>query len=456
MTSRLTIPVLDSAVARDFGDIASAGYIFGYPLVLMDTMRRVMSNFPRVCEQGAPINQFLHGSEFPENLAGNPIPDTDMISSTAWLDLTREPAILSLPDMGKRYHVLQMLDAWTNLFAVLGTRSIGNAKTCFVITGPDWKGSLPLGLRHIKCSTNLAWLAGSTEIKGEAAVLRKTLTHYKLTPLSAWDMMYFPPNAVPVDPETDMTTPPHTQVAQMDAVAFFQRLSNLLSQNPSATADTPIVSKLEKIGVSSKSAFPPQGLTSDMVISIRDGVERGRAIMEEAALRPDMILVNGWGISPNTGRYGTDYLRRAATARSGLGINLPKDTIHFRTDIDSEGDTLRGEKKYVLHFPRKRLPPVKAFWSLTLYDKKKSFVENPIGRYSIGDRDELVQNFDGSLDLYIQHQYPGLPREANWLPAPIGEFNLALRLYWPKNEVLQGGWFLPAVNRVREASAVAG
>jgi hypothetical protein len=435
---------------------ASAGYVFGYPLVLMDVTRRVRSNFSRICPKGAPINQFLHQSQFGEILPPD-ILKVEMTGSTAWLDLTDEPLILNLPDMGKRYHKMQMLDAWTNVFATPGTRTIGNGKAYFAITGPNWRGTLPMGLRQIKSPTNLALIVGSTHISNHAdcALLRKIQTQYKLAPLSAWDRTYFAPDTVPVNHETDMTTSPLAQVASMDAVEFLGRLSQLLRHNPPAPADGPVMAKLAKLGISRDDVFAPQTMAPKTVRAICDGVEHGRAMVESAAKKPRVMLVNGWEVSTNTGRYGIDYLRRAAIACSGLEVSVPEDTTSLRTTVDCNGHRLTGEKGYILHFSSKKTPPVRAFWSLTMYDAHERLVDNPIHRFTLGDCHPLAHNPDGSLDVYIQHGRPGGQAEANWLPAPRDEFNLVLRLYWPKNDVWEGRWLVPGVRPTVAWTAVA-
>ncbi len=456
MTNPTTISI-DCVTAGEAFRIASEGYVFGYPLVWMNTTRRVRSNFSRVCPQGAPINQFLHRSEFHDaSLASISKNSLDTICSTAWLDLAEQPLILSLPDMGRRYHMIQMFDAWANVFSSLGTRTIGSAKTYVAITGPSWKGSLPIGLRQIKAPTNLVFVMGRIQVNSEAdcAVLRKIQTHYKLAPLSAWDKTYFPPDAVAVDHEADMTTSPDVQIAKMDGVEFFTRLSVLLRDNPASAADTAMMARLRRIGVSPEFAFSIQSLPAHVVPSIRSGAQTGRAQVEAAAKTPG-IPVNGWEMSTNTGRYGSDYLRRAAAAQSGLGVSSPEDAIHLRTTIDCEGDRLSGKREYVLHFPSKKTPPVRAFWSLTLYDAGECFVENPIRRYTLGSREPLVSNPDGSLNIYIQQQSPYGEQEANWLPAPAGEFSLVLRLYWPKSDIWEGRWALPAVRPGDAMAAVA-
>jgi hypothetical protein len=157
--------------------------------------------------------------------------------------------------------------------------------------------------------------------------------------------------------------------------------------------------------------------------------------------------VNGWRIETDLGRYGTDYALRARVALVALGANLPEDAVYPMTDVDGSGRPLSGKNRYVIRFPSGQRPPVNAFWSITMYDQNHFLVDNPIDRYAIGDRDELKAGPDGSLEILIQHARPEPAQQANWLPAPAGEFNLIMRLYWPQRAILDGSWTPPAVER---------
>ena len=160
-------------------------------------------------------------------------------------------------------------------------------------------------------------------------------------------------------------------------------------------------------------------------------------------------FVNGWQVAREVmGNYGTSYLQRANIALVGLGANVPEDTIYPMSVVDGDGNPYNGRNRYVLHFDKDQLPPVNGFWSLAMYDSDGYFAENPINRYSIGDRDKLEFNGNGSLDIYIQHDSPGKDRESNWLPASADDFNLVIRLYWPRSEILTSEWNPPAVKRV--------
>src|SRR5262245_16146842 len=199
--------------------IGEDAYVFGYPLVLMDITRSVMTAVPKVEERKAPINQFLHLGTFPDPTFTDVVsPNADTLYSTASIDLTNEPIILSVPEMGNRYYLMQMMDAWTNVFASPGTRTTGNGKGDFAIVGPGWKGQLPQGVKEIKSPTNMVWMIGRTQTngKGDYDAVHAIQKQYALTPLSAWGKNYQAPESVPVERGIDTKTPPVEQVARMD------------------------------------------------------------------------------------------------------------------------------------------------------------------------------------------------------------------------------------------------
>jgi hypothetical protein len=426
-------------------------YIYGYPLVLMDVTRQVATATPKVTDRRAPVNQFRHNRAFPDHTFTTVVsPNADTLYSIAWLDLAKEPMVLSVPDTGKRYYLMQFLDAWTNVFAAPGSRTTGNGKGDFAITGPGWKGKLPPGVLEIKAPTNMVWLIGRTQTNGkdDYAAVHALQRQYKLTPLSAFGTNYVLPDNAPVDPNVDLKTPPVAQVAQMDAATFFGRLARLMKDNPPAAADAEFVKKLAVIGMVVGKDFD-KAQDATIAQALEQGVREGRAKLLAATMQPKGKALNGWTLMEDLGRYGTNYLHRATVAALALGANLAEDAVYLRTTVDAAAQPLTGGNRYVLHFARDQTPSVNAFWSVTMYNSKQFFVENGLGRYALGDRDKLTFNPDGSLDIYVQNESPGKDKQANWLPAPKEEFNLILRLYWPKKEALGGGWQPPGIVRGR-------
>ena len=430
--------------------LAEEAYVFGYPLVLMDVTREVMTAMSRPSARGAPANQFAHMRAFPDPSFTDVVsPNADTLYSSAWLDVAREPVVLSLPDMGDRYYMVPMLDGWTDVFAAPGTRTTGSGAGNYAITWPGWQGTLPAGMRMVTTPTAMVWLIGRIRASGpgDYPAVRTLQDRFRLTPLSAWGTPYIPPSDAPVAANVNLWDPPVDQVGRMDAMTFFSRLNTLLVTNPPSAADAPLMERIARIGVAPGMGEDHARLDQLIAGAVRDGMEAAREQIAGAVRALGDTVVNGWVIPLGLGRYGTRYLKRAAVAAFGLGANLPEDAVYPNAGADSDGRPLSGQRRYQIHFAPGELPPVNGFWSLTMYNERQFFVENPINRYAIGDRDELWLNADGSLDLYIQHDSPGGEREANWLPAPEGAFNLIMRLYWPKPAILEGRWAPPPLRR---------
>ena len=431
--------------------IGTEAYIYGYPLVTMEMTRRVMTNVANPQDKHAPMGQFFLSREYPDaSFKDVTAPNADTLYSTAWLDLSREPYVLSLPDQKERYYLMPMLSGWTDVFAVPGKRTSGSKAQQYAITGPNWKGKLPKGLKQIMSPTSMVWILGRTYCSGTADDYRAVhllQDQYKLVPLSAYGKPYTP-LAGKVDPRIDMKTPVRGQVNEMDAGIYFKLLAALLKENPPARADAAMVARLKKIGIVPGKEFS--------IAKLPPAVARGLERTPKAAQAQIMAhakeagkLVNGWTFSLRTGIYDSDYLQRAYVSAIGLGANRPQDALYPLTEVDAKGEPLDGAKQYLMHFAKGETPPVNAFWSLTMYGPEYFFVDNPLKRYTLSPRNALQYNPDGSLDLYIQHDSPGAEKETNWLPAPAGRFVLMLRCYWPQETLLNGAWKPPAVQMVQ-------
>ncbi len=343
------------------------------------------------------------------------------------------------------------MDAWTETIAVPGKRTTGTQAGHFAIIGPNWKGSLPSNMPVIKSSTNLVWVLGRTQTNTSADYtnVHTIQKGFNLVPLSAWgraETSMPSPAVVPPRMGDNSLTPP-AQVARMDADTFFKTFTALLRDNPPHVEDAPLVAELKTIGIIPGQPFDPSKLDPEAIRALDRAVRDAREKII-SQIRMTGIVRKAWGVNLNIGRYGTDYLTRAVIALGGLGALPPEDAIYTGTAMDNSGQPLAGGNRYVLHFDKTGFPPVNAFWSVTLYNSEGYFVPNPINRFGLGDRDPLRYNSDGSLDLYIQRDRPAKELEANWLPAPDGAFNLSLRMYWPKPEVLAGQWTPPVIRRV--------
>lgn len=416
--------------------------VYGYPLVLMDLSKQA-------------LNEFRHVHKVPEAGAnGAHRPSVDTLASSAWVDLSQEPVVLSVPATGNRYYMMSILDGWTNVFASPGTRTSGNGAGNFALVGPRWEGQLPVNVQKIQAPTDLVLILAQTLVKGakDDPVVQAIQNRYVLTPLSLFSRTGSPVTLKTeslVDDDTfNFRGNPADVVMTMDAQTFLARLSQLMKDNPAPAEDQAMLENLEKIGVIPGYTVDFAQLPAEVKKSLNQAVRSGFERVAELARYVPGRVMNGWVSGMEMGRYGSNYETRAAVAWMGLGAHLPEDALFPSARVDADGLPLSGANKYVLHFAKDQWPPVNAFWSLTLYNLRQGFVQNPLQRYSLGSKSPLKAGKDGSLEIYIQAENPGKEKEANWLPAPSGEFNLMLRLYWPKQAVLSGEWQVPAVQKV--------
>ncbi len=447
-------PTRDAPSEAEAAALATDAYVYGYPLVTMEYTRRVMTNTAEPKGTHAPMGQFVRMRAYPDaKFRDVTAPNADTLYSTAWLDLSKEPYLLSLPDMGDRYFLMPMLDAWTNVFEVPGTRTTGNKAQTYAVTGPGWTGALPAGVKELKAPTDLVWILGRTYCTGtpeDYKACHAVMDRYDLRPLSAHGKAYTPPPGK-VEAGIDTKTAVREQVNRLDGASYFSLLARLMKDNPPAAADAPVVAKLARLGVVPGKAFDAARLAPAVAKAVEQapkaGVSRVMGHFKDAGTQE-----NGWTFTTKAGVYGTDYLQRAFITAIGLGANRPQDAVYPTSEADAEGKKYTGANRYVLHFDKGQTPPANAFWSVTMYDADYFFVDNPLNRYTVSPRNALKYNPDGSLDIFIQHDSPGAGRESNWLPAPRGEFVLMMRLYYPKEtapSILDGSWKVPPVRVAR-------
>jgi hypothetical protein len=440
--------------AAEATELGTEAYIYGYPLVTVEMTRRVGTNTEAPKGLHAPMGQFANAREYPNaSFRDVTAPNADTLYSSAFLDVSKEPCVLSLPDEGDRYYLIPMLDGWTTVFQVPGKRTTGDKAQTYAITGPGWKGELPKGVTQYKSPTSLVWVLGRTYCTGtpeDYKAVHEIQDKYKLVPLSAYGKEYTPPEGK-VDPNIDMKTPVREQVNALSTEAYFSLLATLLKDNPPAKADAPMVAKMAKIGIVPGKDFDITKLDAAVVEGL-EGVPKAALEKIMGQFKKTGTNINGWQFFTKTGIYGTDYLNRALVTAIGLGANRPQDAVYPTSEADAEGKPYSGANKYVMHFPKGQLPPAEGFWSLTMYNGEYFFVANPLNRYSISARQNLKANADGSTDLYIQNESPGADKESNWLPAPKDKFVLMLRLYWPQEKspsIINGTWKIPAVKTVK-------
>ena len=440
-------------------DIATDAYVYGYSLMTTDVTRIQMSNVPAVEALKAPPNQFVNVKRYPPaDYRGVSAPNADTLYSLAWVDV-KEPQVFSHPDMGKRYFLFPMVDLWMTIFNSPGTRTTGQKAGNFLLTGPDWKGTVPKGMTHIPVATRYMVILGRTYADGTDADYKAAnalQAQYRITPLAAWGKP-FTPKAPPVDanPGISMTDAPQTVILGMSTEAYFNWLSKRMCDAASAyAADAPALARFAKIGFEPCKPFDMAKLDPAVQAALKDLPQAALKKINDNREASMGKLVDGWSITKGLGVYGTDYMKRAVVAAFGWPANLQEDAVYPYTLVDSTGATLSGANKYTLTWAKGQTPPVNAFWSITMYmiDNGWWFVPNKLNKFTVSPRNHLKANADGSITLYFQKDSPGKDKEANWLPAPEGEFIPMLRMYWPKDKapsILDGSWTPPTVQKVQ-------
>jgi hypothetical protein len=437
--------------------IAVDAYVYLYPLITMDVTRKQLTNkTPGPGVMGGPANTFGNADAFPAaDFKAVVRPNFDTLYSNAYLDLTKEPMVVSVPDTGGRFYLLPMLDMWSDVFASPGSRTTGTQAGSFLVTPRGWSGTVPAGFTQIEAPTPYVWIIGRTKTDGppDYDAVHKIQAGYKVTPLSQWGKTPVPVEAK-IDPTIDMKTPPKIQVDTMKGGDYFAYAAELLKLHPPHLTDQPIIAQMKQLGIEPGKSFDISKADPVVRKALETAPEAAQQLMQWKV--PTIARVaNYWSMNTDTmGVYGNYYLKRAIVAEIGLGANLPEDAIYPLNLADESGKPLDGANKYSIHFDAGTVPPVNAFWSLTLYDSDGFQVANSLNRFAVSSWMPFKYNADGSLDLYFQNESPGADKEANWLPAPKGAFNLTMRLYGPKSDALTGKWNPPPIVRNRGASNV--
>jgi hypothetical protein len=407
-------------------------YLYFYSLITMDITRQQISNIEPGKGFGGPMNSFVNIPAYPAaDMKVVVRPNFDTLYSSGWLDLTKEPVIVSVPDTEGRYYLLPMLDMWTDVFASPGWRTTGTEAGNFVIVPPGWRPDLrekfieefklPKDTQRIDAPTPYVWIIGRTKTDGPSdyAAVNKIQAGFKITPLSQWGKTPEPVE-VKIDPAIDMKTPPKVQVDTMSADRYFAYAAEFMKLQPPHITDQPIIARMKRIGIEPGKSFDLDK-ADPVVKKALEGVPNAALKLMEWKIPTLARVVNGWSMNTDTmGVYGNYYLKRAIVAQLGLGANLPEDAIYPLNLGDESGKPLDGANKYAIHFDKSIIPPVNAFWSITLYDQQGFQVANSLNRFAVSSWMPFEYNPDGSLDLYFQNESPGADKEANWLPAPKG------------------------------------
>jgi hypothetical protein len=398
----------------------------------------------------APINQLAKMPHYVSPDFKNVVRiSLNSLWTTGWLDLEKEPIVLSVPDTKDRYYVFSIMNMWTDVFGSAGKRTTGTGPGNFLVVGPKWQGTAPADIKQtFRSSTRYAWALGQTQANGpdDFAAVNAIQAEYKLTPLSAWGKPYTPPDNVPVDPKVDLKVTPPDQVARMDAGTFFNRLALAMKDNPPYADDKPALEKLKKLGIEPGKPFDISKVDPAIGRGLEKAVKEVQIKLAEGVTK--MKNVNGWILMQNLGRYGVDYNTRAGVTYMGLGADMREDTVYPTSYLDADGNPYDSTNKYVMRFEKGQLPPTNGTWSVSQY-KGNFYERNALNRYAISPWMPLKFNEDGSLDIYLQAESPGPDKEANWLPTPPGQFNLTLRNYFPKEVAYDGSYKVPPVKKVK-------
>jgi hypothetical protein len=432
--------------------IAKEAYIYGEPIV--DNYRVEHSYFvdTKSPEYKAPWNQIANVPRVftPDDKAVQ-TPNSDTPYSWMGMDLRAEPIVLTLPPMeNERYFAVQFTDAYTFNFDYLGTRTTGNNGGIYMVAGPGWNGATPEGVEKVvRSETELIIVVYRTQLFNPADLdnVKRIQAGYKAQPLSTFLGQDAPPAAPAIDFIKPLT--PETQKTSLE---FFNILNFVLQFCPPHPSETELMTRFAKIGVGAGKTFDASKLSPE----IKTAIEQGRA---DAWSDLDALQqrINAGEASFNdmvgTREYvRNNYLYRMIVAVNGIYGNSKEEAVYLLYRIDADGQQLDGSSRYSLRFAPGQLPPVNAFWSMTMYELPSSrLVANPLNRYLLNSPmlPQFKKDADGGVTLYFQNESPGADKEANWLPAPNGPFLVFLRLYFPKEEAMEGTWKRPPLHQAK-------
>jgi hypothetical protein len=443
-------PAADPVTPAEARALAKEAYVFGYPLV--DSYRILHSYF---VDRGhpefkAPWNQIYNNARvFTPNDKAMQTPNVDTPYSNLGLDLRAEPMVLTVPAVEKeRYYSVQLNDLQTFIFGYIGSRATGNGAGSYLVVGPGWKGEKPRGIKAVfRSETQLAYIFYRTQLFGvkDMENVKKVQAGFKVQPLSAFLGKPAPAAAPAVD-----FMPPLTIAQERSSPDFFELLNFTLQFSSTHPSEQALMERLSRIGVGAGKRFDAQAIAPELRQAIQDGMADAWRDIDALGRRAAAGEVTSGDLVGSRDHLKDNYLYRMRATVSGIWGNAKEEAIYPVYYIDDSGERLDGRRRYALRFPPGQLPPANAFWSLTMYElPSRLLVPNALDRYLINSSmlSGLKRDADGGITLHLQHESPGLDREANWLPAPAGPFVAALRLYWPKQAALNGQWKQPPLRR---------
>jgi len=442
-----------SATSAEARTIARDAYVYGYPMV--DSYRIQYAYFvdQKNPEYKAPWNQIRNIPRVftPEDKAVQ-TPNSDTPYSMAGLDLRAEPIVLTVPAIEKnRYFSIQLIDLYTHNFDYIGSRATGNDGGSFLIAGPRWKGGAPKGVKKvIRSETELVLAVFRTQLfnPDDLANVKKIQDRYKVEPVSA-----FLGQAAPITGPAITFIEPLTPETQKTSLQFFNLLNFLLTYSPTVPSETAVMQRFAKIGIGAGKTLDLKALAPDMKQALEQGMaDAWKEYSDFKSSEIDTGNVTSGDMFGTRDYLKNNYVYRMAAAMLGIYGNSKAEAMYPLYTLDEKREKVDGATgRYTMRFAPGELPPVNAFWSVTMYNLPESLlVSNPLNRYLLNAPmlPQFARDSDGGLTLYIQNQSPGKDKEANWLPAPNGPFWMAMRLYWPKDEATSGKWAAPPVKRV--------
>ncbi len=427
--------------------LAAEGYVYGFPLLLMNETRQEATKVPYACGLGGPVNQFTHKFEVPDpEFRAVVRPNVDTLYSSAFLDLSEGPMVLEVPEVKDRFYLMAMLDAWSNNFAGPGTQTNAGEARAYLITAPGWNGELPAGMERIAAPTDLVWIIGRTELKGpdDLKAANAVQRAFQLYPQHG----QAPRRSDEPCRSVAGQVSPEDAVKALSGEEFFRRLDRLIAAYPPPADNARLLRRLGMIGVGPQAQIEVDQLSGPNIEALQRGAQRGQQAIDKAF---ELGSRTAWTPDPEQiplGDYGSNYLVRAVVSQIGFGANRNELATYQNADKDGDGRSLDGAKAtYELRFPKGALPPVQAFWSVTVYDEDGFLVSNPIERYALGSNSGLAADENGDVTIVFATERPADVVESNWLPAPAGPFEVTLRMYAPEQPILDGSWSVPAITR---------
>jgi hypothetical protein len=439
--------------------IAKEAYIYGFPMVDNYRIQHAYFVDTKNPEYKGPWNHIVNIPRVytPADTAIQ-TPNSDTPYSMLGMDLRAEPMVLTVPPIEKdRYFSVQLIDAYTFNFAYIGSRTTGNGGGSFVIAGPGWKGETPKGVTEvIRSETELGIAAYRTQLFDPADLdnVKKIQAGYKVQPLSAFLGQPQPAAAPAID-----FIKPLPPADERKSLEFFNILNFTLQFCPTDPSETELMARFAKIGIGGGKTFDASTLSPEMKTAIEQGMADAWVDLENLKKKIDAGKVTSGELFGTREYLKNNYLYRMAAAVLGIYGNSKQEAMYPVYALDAGGEKLNGANRYSVYFAPGQLPPVNAFWSLTMYDLPASLlVANPINRYLLNSPmlPQFVKDADGGVTFYVQNESPGKDKEPNWLPAPKGPFFIAMRLYWPKEAALDGTWKQPPMTKADAAALGAG